>query len=68
MGFFLFIFFFCFAFIDFFMWSTAPLWYAENILFFSFVSCPSPLCYTAVNYSLVIMEFTLDVDTCSAAF
>lgn len=67
MGFFL-AYFFCFVFIYFFMSSTAPLWYAENILFFSFVSCPSPLCYAAVNYSLVIMEFTLDVDTCSAAF
>lgn len=50
------------------MWSIAPLWYAESILFFSFLSCPPPLCYTVVNDSLVIMEFTWDVDTSSAVF
>lgn len=50
------------------MWATALLGYAESILFFSFMSCPPPLCYTVVNYSLVIMEFAWDVDTCFTVF
>lgn len=48
--------------------STALLRYAKGVLFFRFMSTPPPLRCMVENYSLIIMEFAWDVDTCFAAF
>lgn len=48
--------------------SCAPLLHAKGILFFSFMYSPPSVCHVVAKYSLVVMEFAWDVDTCFAAF